>query len=153
VAQVTELGSSTRADRSEHRTMDDGSQVTHQSHRFATVAVAALVVLAGCGGDDGGAPRAPAPSAASGANTPAVVVIKDVRFTTAQVRIGPGDAVTFDNRDNQPHTATSDSGAPMPFDTDSIAAGATKAITFERAGTYTYHCSFHPFMTGTVVVG
>jgi plastocyanin len=60
--------------------------------------------------------------------------------------------VTFDNQDSQPHTATSDQSAAAPFDTDSIAGGAKKPVIFSKAGTYSYHCSFHPFMTAKVIV-
>ena len=38
------------------------------------------------------------------------------------------------------------------FDTGSIAAGASATVTFDEPGTFTYICSFHPFMTGTVTV-
>jgi plastocyanin len=28
----------------------------------------------------------------------------------------------------------------------------SKLVRFTTAGTYTYHCAFHPFMTGSVTV-
>jgi plastocyanin len=61
-----------------------------------------------------------------------------------------GTKVTFKNSDGQQHTATSDtSGA---FDAGTIDAGGSKEFTFDKAGTFAYHCSFHPFMHGTVEV-
>jgi plastocyanin len=106
-----------------------------------------------CGDDDGSqSPATPPAVDNSPATATATVVIKDVKFVTAEVRVSVNGQVTFDNQDSQPHTATSDQGAPAPFDTDSIGNGAKKSITFSKAGTYAYHCSFHPFMTAKVIV-
>lgn len=115
-------------------------------------AIAPLAFVA-CG-DDGtsagdGAPATTAASSAAPAKA-ATVVIKDVRFVDAKVAVAVGGTVTFDNQDNQAHTASGD--ASGGFDTDTLAAGAKGTVTFDRAGTYTYHCAFHPFMVGTVVV-
>jgi len=57
--------------------------------------------------------------------------------------------VTWSNADGTPHTATSNTGA---FDTQNIAAGASKSVTFSTTGTFQYHCSIHPGMMGTVIV-
>ena len=35
---------------------------------------------------------------------------------------------------------------------DSLAKGATFSFTFDKPGTYTYICSIHPTMKGTVIV-
>jgi hypothetical protein len=48
-----------------------------------------------------------------------------------------------------PHTVTAVDGS---FDSDMIAAGGSWARTFERAGTFSYFCAFHPDMAGTVTV-
>ena len=48
------------------------------------------------------------------------------------------------------HTATADGGS---FNTGSIADGGTSAlITMGTAGAFSYHCSFHPTMVGTLNV-
>ena len=38
------------------------------------------------------------------------------------------------------------------FDTGTIAPGKTKSVTLDKAGTFTFFCSFHPFMKGTITV-
>jgi plastocyanin len=78
------------------------------------------------------------------------IVIKDFHFDPQVLTVKSGEKVTWINRDEEPHTVVSvekqfkKSG---PLDTDqefSITAGAP--------GTYTYYCSVHPKMTGTIVV-
>ncbi len=68
---------------------------------------------------------------------------------TIVVVIGVNNTVTWTNNDIAAHTVTSDTGA---FNSGNIAAGATWSYTFTSAGTYGYHCSYHPWMTGTVIV-
>jgi plastocyanin len=128
---------------------------SHRYRRAVSVIGAGLLAvgLVACGDDGGGSSAATtaAPSATTtgAAATSAVIVIKDVKFQTPDVTIKAGGQVTFDNQDTQPHTATGDNRA---FDTDDIAAGAKKVVTLATAGSYTYHCAFHPFMTGTITV-
>ena len=50
----------------------------------------------------------------------------------------------------QAHTVTADDG--KTFDSGSIDPNATFSFTFKSAGTFTYHCGFHTYMKGTVVV-
>lgn len=80
------------------------------------------------------------------------VTIDNFAFSPATVTVNVGDTVTWTNAEGGgiPHTATSDTGA---FDTGSIPDGASStAITFSTAGTFSYHCTIHPTMLGTVVV-
>jgi len=59
-----------------------------------------------------------------------------------------GQKVAWKNADSTAHTAT---GAG--FDTGAINPGQTsQAITFSTAGSFDYHCSFHPSMVGTLMV-
>ena len=78
------------------------------------------------------------------------IEIKDFAFNPQSITVKSGEKVTWINRDEEPHTVVSvekqfkKSG---PLDTDqqfTITAGA--------AGTYTYFCSVHPKMTGTIIV-
>jgi plastocyanin len=65
------------------------------------------------------------------------------------VVVGVNNTVTWTNNDIAAHTVTSDTGA---FNSGNIAAGARWSYTFTTPGTYSYHCSYHPWMTGTVIV-
>jgi plastocyanin len=70
-------------------------------------------------------------------------------FTPQRITVAPGQTVTWTNTDSVAHTVTEDKSA---WDSRSIAVGAMFQHTFDQAGTFTYHCAIHPFMTGTVVV-
>jgi plastocyanin len=71
-------------------------------------------------------------------------------FDPATARVEVGDSVTWRNAAGDPaHTATSDTGA---WDSGDINPGGSRTITFATAGTFAYHCRYHPIMKGTVVV-
>jgi hypothetical protein len=57
--------------------------------------------------------------------------------------------VTWTNGDGVGHTATADGGS---FDTGTIGGGGSDSVTFSTAGTFAYHCTIHPAMTGTISV-
>jgi plastocyanin len=77
------------------------------------------------------------------------VTIKNFAYSPADLTVSRGTTVEFSNRDTTEHTATAGGGQ---FDTGSIGQGQTKAITLETPGTFSYVCSFHPFMHGTITV-
>lgn len=61
-----------------------------------------------------------------------------------------GQTVAWKNSDTTAHDATQDASR---FQTGTINAGATSApVTMSTAGTFTYHCTIHPGMVGTLVV-
>jgi plastocyanin len=75
------------------------------------------------------------------------------------VTVKKGDAVGVTNKDSVPHTITngkdpSDPTSGKLFDTSIIspAASAQFATTKLAAGNYPFHCSIHPYMTGTLKV-
>lgn len=77
------------------------------------------------------------------------VAIAGFAFDPAAVTVSVGDSVTWTNGDGVGHTATADGGA---FDTGTIAGGGSDSVTFSAAGTFAYHCTIHPAMTGTISV-
>lgn len=91
----------------------------------------------------------PTATDAGAAATEVAVEISDFAFNAAEVRVAVGGTVTWTNSDSQQHTAT----AAGAFDTGTIEPGASASVTFDEAGTFAYFCAFHPFMTGTVIVG
>ncbi|CAN5525266.1 hypothetical protein BH24GEM3_BH24GEM3_01690 [soil metagenome] len=78
-----------------------------------------------------------------------VVVIRNFSFQPAQLRVSPGTRVTWVNCDTDPHTSTADAGG---WDSPLLGSGAVFSRTFDRAGSFAYHCEPHPFMTASVVV-
>ena len=68
---------------------------------------------------------------------------------TITVVLGVNSTVTWVNNDDAPHTVTANDGS---FNSGNINAGQSWAHTFTTPGTYTYYCSYHPWMKGTVVV-
>ncbi|HVT19832.1 MAG TPA: multicopper oxidase domain-containing protein [Mycobacteriales bacterium] len=102
----------------------------------------------------GHVPMADAPMSAT------IVVPKngaDKGYATKVVTISQGGTLSIVNLDNEEHSATSDAvgknGNPLfdrwvePGHTETISKASALA-----AGTYTFHCTFHPSMTGTLVV-
>ena len=112
---------------------------------LAPLALAAAVVLAGCGDDGGGGAAAAAAAPVTGVTR---VAAKDNRFTPPAVQVPAGTTVTWAFEDGLvPHDVTGDgwrSGDPQ--------RKGTFAHTFDRPGTYPYRCTVHDGMNGRVVV-
>ncbi|OPY38350.1 MAG: Halocyanin precursor [Methanoregula sp. PtaU1.Bin051] len=75
--------------------------------------------------------------------------MKNFAFSPATITVKPETTVTWTNEDSAIHTIVADSGA---FASDILGTGPSFRFTFSTAGTYTYHCSIHPSMKGTVIV-
>jgi plastocyanin len=80
------------------------------------------------------------------------VTIMNFKFDPTPLTIPVGTTVVWTNQDTAPHTATSDPGSAFTFDTGMLQKGQSGKITFNQAGTFTYFCSVHPNMHGTVTV-
>jgi LPXTG-motif cell wall-anchored protein len=78
---------------------------------------------------------------------PGSVSIVDYSFGPASITVDVGDTVTWTNTGKQGHSATG-SG----FDTGILSKGQSGSHTFTSPGSFSYHCTPHPFMKGTVVV-
>ena len=70
-------------------------------------------------------------------------------FSPQTLKITVGTTVVWKNTTSAPHTVTSDNGT---FGSGTIAPGGTFKFKFTKSGTFTYHCSIHPFMTATIIV-
>ena len=78
------------------------------------------------------------------------IEIKDFAFNPKTITVKSGEKVTWINRDEEPHTIVSvekQFKKSSALDTDQ-----EFTITAAAPGTYSYFCSVHPKMTGTIVV-
>jgi len=75
------------------------------------------------------------------------VSIQNLAFEPKSVKISPGDTVKWTNLDSVSHTIKS-----TDFASEVLKNGDSFSHTFTQVGTYDYHCSIHPSMTGVVIV-
>lgn len=138
---------------------------TRGARWLAGLALAGLVVAAGCGDDDetreqatSGTTASTAPAGddyggtggGSGADGGEAGTIVAADFELTSTSVAPGEEVTFRNDDSTAHTVTADDGA---FDTGPVAAGETATFTApDGPGEIPFHCDIHPSMTGTLTV-
>jgi len=110
-------------------------------------ALAAAGSLAGCGSSSS-SPAGPSSSANVTINIVGDLTTQSYSPSPTTVRMG--QTVAWHNNDNTVHNANQDNGI---FSTGNVNAGATSApITMSTAGTFTYHCTLHPGMVGTITV-
>jgi plastocyanin len=78
------------------------------------------------------------------------VEIRNFHFMPALVTVPAGAQVTWTNKDEEPHIVVSAGGqfASSP----ALDTGDSYHTTFAKPGTYTYFCSIHPQMVGTIIV-
>jgi plastocyanin len=111
-----------------------------------------LLALAGCGGSVPGSSGA---TEAKEAEPPAAaekqVTIDNFAFSPATLTVPAGTRVTWLNRDDVPHTATS-TAKPRAFDSGTLDTDDKFTHEFKTPGTYEYFCAVHPKMTGRVIV-
>jgi len=78
------------------------------------------------------------------------IVIKDVHFSHETLTVKSGEKITWINRDEEQHTVER---VEKQFKKSSaLHTDQEFTITAGAPGTYTYFCSVHPKMTGTIVV-
>jgi plastocyanin len=79
----------------------------------------------------------------------ASVSISGLAFRPGLVSVTPGSTVTWTNNDSFPHDVVASDSS---FQSSTLSRGDSYTAAFGSAGTFSYFCSIHPFMTGTVVV-
>jgi plastocyanin len=79
------------------------------------------------------------------------VDITKFMFMPMEVTVAPGATVRWVNHDETPHTVASQGQAKL-FASKAMDTDDHFDFVFTQEGDYTYVCSVHPFMTGTVHV-
>jgi plastocyanin len=121
--------------------------------RSALLAVLTVVLVAGCGGGDN--KTSPTPSTVPGAGAAAGTVVDIVtsgaswRFDPATETTTVGGSVTWTNSTDVPHNVVF--ADPAVTSSELFAKGKSFTTAFSKAGTFTYVCSVHPDMKGTIV--
>ena len=79
----------------------------------------------------------------------ATVKITSEGFDPDSVTVQAGEAVTFDNDDDQDHRVVADDGT---FNTGTLQPGESTVVLFSEAGTVKYTDSLDPSLTGQIEV-
>lgn len=111
--------------------------------RKRAMAMAALLVvpvLGACGDDSDDDETS---------DTAGGVTVENTAFSPSSLSVKAGDSVTWTFKDSFTHTVTADDKS---FDSGGKTDGDTFEHTFPTAGTFTYKCTIHTTMTGTVTV-
>jgi len=111
--------------------------------RSSAAVAAALVLTVSCSsskskGDSGTAPvRGNA------------VSVNNFAFTPQNLAAKAGTTVTWTFSDSVAHNVTESNNV---FKSDDLTGGKTYTFTFAKAGKYSYTCTIHPQMKGTVTI-
>ena len=89
-----------------------------------------------------------APQQAAATNE-AEISIQAFQFVPAILTVKAGTAVTWVNRDEEPHNVVS---PDRVFRSKAIDGGEKFTTVFDKPGTYDYLCVVHPHMRGKIVV-
>lgn len=77
------------------------------------------------------------------------VEIRDFLFAPEGVSVAVGTTVTWTNRDSFAHSVVADDRS---YRSDDLGQEGVYTHTFDTAGTFSYYCGIHNYMTGRVVV-
>lgn len=78
-----------------------------------------------------------------------LINIQGSSFSPAVTTIKKGSTVVWENNDSYAHHVAFDNGAT---DLGYQPAGVKVQFTFNKVGTYKYHCTIHSSMKGTIIV-
>ncbi len=113
-----------------------------------SILAAATLAIAACGSSSPSSPSTASPgpdvtiniTGINGANS----------FAPSPTTVNLGQRVIWKNTDTRSHDAAADGGT---FTTPVLSSGtASDPVTMNTRGTFTYHCSIHPSMVGTITV-
>jgi plastocyanin len=132
--------------------LDSPKKSAHSRPALSVILVGLALTLAACSsaGSAGSSAKAPSGSASTGTPSTDSINIRNFAFSPDTITVSPGATVTVTNKDQVTHTLTATNG---DFGTGDIASGQSKSFTAPKtAGTYSYYCMIHQYMTGTLVV-
>jgi plastocyanin len=110
----------------------------------AVVAIVGMPAASAGGGCHSGVTRNDA-----GGEDVVTVRMVDACFTATVTTVDQGARVTFVNADEFPHNV----GGNQWGHFEDLHGGDAFTVSFDEAGTYPFACSYHPGMTGAIVVG
>jgi Plastocyanin len=132
--------------------------------KFAIILIGLGIILAGCqtGADKGADPHtnpglpdktAKTPTPQSSAEQPDAnevrIEIENFVFKPADITVAPGTKVTWINKDEAPHTATS---TDQKFNSGGLDTDDKFSFVFNEKGDYPYFCTLHPHMKAQIKV-
>jgi plastocyanin len=109
------------------------------------------LLLSACGGGSAAqaADAAPATTTIAASSAGNSVLIDKYTFGPDQLAVPVGTTVTWTNNDADQHTVVAKDNT---FASPALNKGQSFSFKFDKAGTYNYLCSIHPFMVATVTV-
>ena len=130
-----------------------------------TLVVTLILVGAACSqtnnNSNGSVPTPPTDSKSTdtaGVTNPKTVDVNiaDFAFSPSVITVKMGDTVRWTNQEKATHKVASN---PHPTHTDLpglvstiLNLGESYSYTFDKKGTWSYHCHLHPGMTGQIIV-
>lgn len=97
-------------------------------------------------------PACSAGAASPRSEVPRNVEIVNYAFTPKALTVPMGTTVTWTERDEDLAGKGAHNVVGDGFTSALLAKGTAYSYTFDRAGTFTYKCGIHNYMTGTVTV-
>jgi len=114
------------------------------TRRYLAAAVATFLVLGVAGAQQQGAQAQQA-----AATNEAEISIQNFHFMPETLTVKAGTAITWVNRDEEPHNVVS---LERVFRSKAIDGGEKFTAVIDKPGTYNYMCAVHPHMRGQIVV-
>jgi plastocyanin len=78
------------------------------------------------------------------------IEIRNFAFAPKTLTVPVGARVVWTNHDEEPHVVTS--AGSMFASSKALDTSDSYTVTFSKSGTYTYYCSIHPMMVGSIIV-
>jgi plastocyanin len=125
--------------------------------RALAFAIGAAALLAGCQGAVRDTapydriPKAERTNLGEPAANEVRIAIENFVFSPAEVTVAAGTKVTWINKDEAPHTATS-TDEPERFNSGGLDTDDTFSFVFNEKGSFPYFCALHPHMKAQITV-